>query len=221
MRAVLRVACILGASVIYSGQLAAEPGKVVNWLMNEPLTLWDMGMIRIEQAAEKASAQMNLEYEDVAVHYLWDKNEIIVSFFGRFAEGHATHDKCNEVRRSIIGDMTKLNIKFISRLSDSMLQRLLTGSVNEWFSHKHFRTEGRDKKLGEKMSNKIYIEVMLLSAPGPKGIVESAIRCNGKILSLDAPSQPTSPDLASAYRFPPHERADAIRPRTPSSKGLR
>lgn len=211
-RAVLCVACLF--SIIYGGQVAAEPVGVVKWLMNKPLTLWDMGMIRIEKAAELAAAKMNTEYRDAAVHYVWDQNEIIISFGGRLAKGHATHEKCNEIRRSIIEDMTKLKIRLFKSLPlhrrDSWIQGHLTSVVNDWFSHKYFEAGGRDKKLGKKMANKIYIEVMILSALGPKGVVESAIRCNENIITLDAPSQPTSPDLAGLYFISPPKRAEVL-----------
>ena len=33
----------------------AEPGPVGNWLMNEPLTLWDFGMMNMERDAKRGS----------------------------------------------------------------------------------------------------------------------------------------------------------------------
>ena len=36
-------------------QPQAEPGPIGRWLMSEPLTLWDIGMIRAEEEASRAA----------------------------------------------------------------------------------------------------------------------------------------------------------------------
>ena len=88
MCTVFRMVCMVGISVILaSGPAWAKPGEIVQWLMDRPLTLWDMGVIRIEEAAEKAASRTKLGSYDVAVHYVWDYDEITVSFSVDVSEG--------------------------------------------------------------------------------------------------------------------------------------
>ena len=74
------------AVVIYLasvGAVRAEPGAVGQWLMNEPASMFDLGMLRLWIYAKEIDVdpnyEANLEIDGVSF-YKWDKNRIIIFY---------------------------------------------------------------------------------------------------------------------------------------------
>ena len=83
----------------------AEPGPIGRWLMDQPVSLWDQGLSRMQERAKDATASMsqNMKISAFAVlRYDWDNNEIGINVFVVDNFNPGTHENCNKHRRSFI-----------------------------------------------------------------------------------------------------------------------
>ena len=177
----IRVICIL-AVLSVTAESIAEPGPIGQWLMNQPLTLWDKGMFEATEAANQAAEYVGKNIGNISygrAQYDWDNNEIdvLVSVSGYSAD--TNHENCNKVRRA-----------FISYLADAFVldnvdraRIILRLNISSWFSHHGYQNQGRDKELGEKMSRIIFVKARLWNTDG-------GITCRERIMVFDAPSKP-------------------------------
>ena len=181
MRAVLSFACVVGISLFHTGQIAAEPSKVVSWLMDNPLTLWDRGIIILEEAADRVTSNVAKETADAfaEVAYDWDHNEIRISLYMVDFKGDLSHEKCNEWRAHFINEIFRLRL---AREHTQVRRAMLIVRISTWFSHKGFSTKGRDKNLGEKLARIIFVQTMLRTG-------DDAIICRERVTEFDAPSK--------------------------------
>ena len=160
----------------------AEPGPIGRWLMNEPLTLWDRGMMRAQEVADRAGKQVVREVGArgfAVANYNWENNEINFSLFVFGFHGKLSHDICNQTRRSFISKLAGYSIK----QNAERVRKEIPELVSRWFSHIGFESKSRDKKLGEKMARIIFVGVFLNGK-------QKSIMCKERIRSFDAPSKP-------------------------------
>ena len=69
---IMKTLCVaLVAALALGTPLRAEPGPIGEWLMDQPVSLWDMGMTRIRQDAQRASGYLlkNVQLEGVPDAY--------------------------------------------------------------------------------------------------------------------------------------------------------
>ena len=188
MRAILRVASIVsvmsGPALLVALAMPshAEPGPIGQWLMNEPLTLWDRGMMRAQEEADTAGKRIAKKAGAIGLafaSYNWDNNEIEIKFTLIGFQSDVSHENCNKMRRSFIGAFPGILIKG----NEKLVTQLLTDQISGWFSHVGFQRKIRDEKLGEKLARIIFVRVNLLGKNG-------SITCRERIMTFDAPSQP-------------------------------
>ncbi len=74
---------LLALVTIGGGSLRAEPGPVGKWLMNEPASLWDVGMYRLEEYVHGWKGAHPLASYISRIRYDWDQNRIIIDIFVR------------------------------------------------------------------------------------------------------------------------------------------
>lgn len=80
MRAsVVSILSLLVLTTINSGPLRAEPGPVGRWLMDEPASLWDLGMARLKEHIFGWKGAHPLASYTKGVNYDWDQNRITIS----------------------------------------------------------------------------------------------------------------------------------------------
>ena len=187
MRAILRVACIVSVMSIPALLVAlampshAEPGPIGQWLMNDPLTLWDRGMMLAREEANTAGDRVAKDAGAsgyTLTSYNWDNNELDFNLNLRLFPGDVSHENCNKMRRSFISALT-VPIK----LDEAAVRKLLPTQISAWFSHEGFQRKSRDEKLGEKMARIIFVRVNLSGKGG-------FITCRERIMTFDAPSMP-------------------------------
>ena len=83
----------------------AEPGPIGSWLMDQPVSLWDQGLSRMQERANEATASMSRDMKISAfavLRYDWDNNEIGINVFVVDNFNPGTHENCNKHRRSFI-----------------------------------------------------------------------------------------------------------------------
>ena len=87
MRAsVISILSLLVLMTINGRQLRAEPGPVGTWLMNEPASLWDLGMLRLEEyISEMKETHLQVNYTE-DINYDWDENRIMIQFYAKKEE---------------------------------------------------------------------------------------------------------------------------------------
>ena len=154
MRALLVAAALLG---LVAMPAHTEPGPIGAWLMKEPLTLWDIGMIRAGDKAEKAGKSVGAHRGSASygwADYNWDNNEIDLEMSILGFTDTLSHENCNEIRRYFIMSMApgsgSLN-------ADETSKSLLYDNIGEWFSHRGFKKETRDDDLAEKLARIIFV----------------------------------------------------------------
>ena len=76
MRAsVISIVSLLVIATNLGGPLRAEPGPVGKWLMDEPTSLWDLGMLRLEKIVDDWKGLKDSEKD---TYYDWNQNRIII-----------------------------------------------------------------------------------------------------------------------------------------------
>ena len=77
MRAsVISIVSLLVIATNLGGPLRAEPGPVGKWLMDEPTSLWELGMFRLEEYVRGWKGAHPLASYSSRVRYDWDQNRI-------------------------------------------------------------------------------------------------------------------------------------------------
>jgi len=69
--------------IAYSGHARAEPDSTVSWLMSEPASVFDIGMMKLENHLIQKTQQFNLDFDFITdlngwPYYDWDKNRITI-----------------------------------------------------------------------------------------------------------------------------------------------
>ena len=159
----------------------AEPGPVGKWLMSEPLTLWDYGMMNIERDAKQAAENIKKTGGRwiAWVRYSWDNNEIDITLFVVDFKGTITHETCNDTRRSFLAEL----LNAYGLYSEEKAGELAHQAISWWFSHKGFESKSRDEKLEENLARIVFVAVRLRKD-------NSGITCRDRITPFDAPSKP-------------------------------
>ena len=180
--------------ISFATSARAEPGPIGQWLMSDPLTLWDYGMMRAEneadEAAKRVAEKLDIEVVGAWANYSWDDNEITISMTVRNFPGELSHAPCNAVRRFFVAELIGFGLSSRSATEEDELNFFLLSRVGSWFSHIGFQRGDRDEELSEKLARIIFVRVSLL---GGSNLSESdGLYCRARIAERDAPSQPWS-----------------------------
>ena len=187
----MRIMLILCAVLLAASPAAAEPGPIGSWLMSEPLTLWDKGMMAMREDAREAAKAVAADKGAahwISVTYDWEDNEIKVNFSVWGFRGDLSHQHCNQTRRAfifgLIGYRTDLDEKKVSK-------ERATGQIRTWFSHVGFVRKTRDKDLEQKLARIIFVSTSLRRDAKPFTIpMGPSISCRDRLTVSDAPSRP-------------------------------
>lgn len=188
-------AVLLASVALADGDAKAAPGPIGQWLMDQPVTLWDRGMDAMD---DEAKSLYDIDSDEWLVggtvklflagaHYHWDNNEIQIGTWFRGVEDEIfiDHNWCNYVRHRVIERV--LGIATRSGMDEAAAEiwtDAATEIIADWFSHAGFQNTDRDKVLGAKMARIIFVQVGISADFG------SGIQCRDRIMSLDAPSKP-------------------------------
>ena len=149
---------VVGALVLaLVGSARAEPGPIGNWLMDQPVTLWDLGMIRVKDAADAVEPKVENKFGGTlvsSVSYDWDDNEILVSFVLFGFPKALNHENCNKVRQHALGALILSQIPWESENRAEWMRY----EIGEWFSHYDYQKKSRDKELAYKLSRIMFAE---------------------------------------------------------------
>jgi hypothetical protein len=161
----------------------AEPGAVINWLMNEPASLFDIGMLLLSQEASewgrfKFVKQFAAKYGGQTfflVDYDWDENRIYVS-------GYITADIVGRTEQKAA---CKALIIFMSDLAgvDPTTGRALSGlnssSWSQHFSHADYVKTTEPKDYQSRL-DQIFVLRVFVGPPAKQGT-----KCRRQLLSSE------------------------------------
>lgn len=156
MRRIALVATLLAS---FTSIARAEPGPIGQWLMSQPFTLWDIGMMRVEEAANDAGHVAD-DYGKglIWAHYNWGNNEIEINLHVLDVLIPITHDLCNQLRRSFIADIAGAASFHLER-NEKMVRDILHQQIHQWFTHHGFQASHQDDELAEKLARIISVKV--------------------------------------------------------------
>lgn len=161
--------------VLFPLNAFASPDKTVTYLMNQPLSLFDSGMIRLNSRVEdfahyikngyknyglgKFSEIMDSSDLDSSAEYDWDSNRIIINV-NLMVRYHKTFqaNQLKELSRIIIK-----RFKYILGYSPDYHRRVINRG---FFSHQGYQMKNNPKNLMEDLDNitQIKFTVMQLNA---------------------------------------------------------
>ncbi len=193
----------------------AEFNPAVRWLMNQPVSLWDRGMDRMEEGVDRAANDLRrLYYQELFARIGikngdkisfagsrsldWENNEILIglSVIGiPFAASRPPrppdHKICNTVRQFFLSILMFGQWHFPSRRPAPSTKKLAVkahGIIALWFSHIGYKNNFRDKKLEAKLARMVFVQANIYGRNG-EGRFRS-FTCKARITEWDAPSKP-------------------------------
>lgn len=178
-RAMLAVAVVLAPALAGTpcGSTAhADEPSTLEWLANEPVTLFDLGMLRLREdlddAAQALTASESVSSEPrTGVFYQWRKREITayVTLRERFTD--PTEAGCRETFKRV-RDTLLADVPAGPRSAEVYLETL--------FTHPGFGNWGRPRRLGADLVEMVRFEVTLLPPP-PAHAGGRRVQCSGPL----------------------------------------
>lgn len=153
---------LLVLTTINSGPLRAEPGPVGKWLMEKPASLWDLGMLRLEEFVFGWKGAHPLANYSVRVSYDWDQNRIMIEFF---VEEEFKKEKCAYI---ISRTRHSGGIDEDGKLSTTLNQSYYAS----FFSHMGYKTNEAPENYLRRLDKIFRVKVLFKNGS-----------CEGKLLS--------------------------------------
>jgi len=161
--------------IIGTTNVNAEPSRSVEWLMDEPASLFDIGMIQMRMANQnqwtpeliKKISKHNLKEKDTglgSVVYNWEKNTIDI---GAYFIGEPSESTCSAV-------LSEYKNIAIPKSSGEMKYTFAASK----FAHINYTSGKRPKSLDKDISNTFVYTVGISSQEGFGG---KSIYCSSRI----------------------------------------
>lgn len=153
---------IVMLGLVVSGKARAEPGPVINFLIKEPASLLDIGLLRLDHDLDLWADKEDGVFS-ASAEYIWSRNRIVISIFSR--EPKFSEEECESIisgRRYVYGIVDGKS--FIDGPS----------SVARLFGHEGYTSSGAPKGYHAKIDNIIEITVNMRGGS-----------CQGPLLSKD------------------------------------
>lgn len=148
-----RLICTTILLSIFATPVRAEPGPIVNWLMDEPSSLFDMGMWRLDRQALISMKTVGVGLvgnRGFSTEYDWDSNRIRLNYFAINHPFNKTECKKTIMQaRRVVGLVTD----GVAALGHSYVANL--------FSHLGYSSNSAPKDYFQKLDNIIEITVTL------------------------------------------------------------
>lgn len=140
-------------------RLAAEPNETARFLMNDPITLMDFGMYRLEKDIRAFQEKLAIKQQKphtVLVDYFWDDNriKIILSY------GDTLNPPKMEIEAEIRRVVARLKEKFGIDTSGNVRGVGGYSAVAEYFSHRSFVSQGRPTGIEKEIDKMVEIKVV-------------------------------------------------------------
>ena len=179
MKKMISTAFLSGVIALYCSPSAyAAPSKAFNHLMNEPITLWDFGLRKIESVLDKHELKDEEGFFSCSLRFEWDDDLLLIScraFRYSFKNPKKfTKKETHEISTKVI-DLVRLTLGYYyNEKSDSSYDEYRKSvesikdfyPIEDYFAHETFVEANRPKDLGKQLENRIKITVQT----GGKGL---------------------------------------------------
>ncbi len=155
MKRVMLLAIVL---VMFGKTASAAPGVIGSWLIKQPASLWDVGMLNLSGRAHFAALELNrlLNVDGVVrTSYSWNDDKISVLYFAPLKT--STLGTCNELRKKFI-------TRFIGLIDHTKLDETAENFMENVFSHAGFKTKEAPLYIGVNMARITNVKVVVPSA---------------------------------------------------------
>lgn len=140
--------------------LHAEPGPVGQWLMDEPVSLWDFGMLGLREYLNGWKGKHPLASMAHGANYEWDRNRIVIFVW--------TEEKFDKSRcKDIITELRKSG--GITEQSTFLKEYVITNSIYANYFDRGFRTGNEPKDYLKRLDQIIEVKAHMTggSCEGP------------------------------------------------------
>ena len=156
MRNFLVLFIVLAAFVQDAG---AEPTESANFLMNEPVSLLDFGIYKLEKDLKGLGKDLAINYStpfDISVRYDWEKNKIVIQFTYGYER--------NPPPKTILIGVQKVLKQIKGFLGvdpkGKVYHKRGFSKVADYFSHQGYLTQNRPKELEKEIDQMIELSVI-------------------------------------------------------------
>lgn len=173
MRKAIFVACILCASTVQ-----ADPSPSVRYLMDEPISLFEWGIFRLQARAERfAWDHLDVKSQYARIEYDWTKNQLQVEMTVYPRSQSLQRTTAREVCGSLIHQM-KMHLGVAPGTEEL---REING-IGTFFRHQQFEKAGVPKTLDANLEAITTLEVDLMVSKSDQPPFEKAISCSSDLL---------------------------------------
>ncbi|MGE0350476.1 hypothetical protein [Hydrogenophaga sp.] len=158
----------------------AEPSRVPNWLMNEPMSLFDWGMYKTDQHMRErlkaVDVTFSAKYFHASAQYDWKENRIKLNAMFTGDASAVTDAACIEHIKKAKGAF--LNYAWEAKEQIQAAPEVMA----TLFSHEGgYQSKGQPKDVGEQLANITVLEVTMMRASGSGFAPQS--RCSSSLTS--------------------------------------
>ena len=180
-------AVILFVLLLYPSVTQAEPSKTLEYLMNEPASMLDIGIFKLNRELDNSDSEFNyadksLKKIAAVASYDYEKNKLIIDFRYRLnlylftTKGWDAKDVCKDqlsrVRRKFGFDYSGERNKD----SEAMLREFL--STANYFIHSGYKRTNMPKNFGTEIENISYVRIDIWGG-------KPSARCEGGLYSKE------------------------------------
>ena len=193
IRSLAASALVAAALLTTPNDASSDPDSVISWLIDEPLTMWDWGLIRLEQRAQAAADEIAgdgpTRYRATADYY-FAYSELLITIKSLNYPGPYTPEDCDDIRRQV------LQLMVVADPSKENYHVFPSGMIDLMFSHPGgFYKEDRPDDIGHRLAEVTYVTVALSNFIETEEL--DGIECAEKI------TNPDSVFTYTPYVYPP------------------
>ena len=195
-----------------AGRLNAEPTPTVQYLMREPLSMFDFGIYRLQRKLDRDTAGSKF-IGRVMVDYEWDRNRIVISVSSPSGSGPNRLEETKNICTKAI-QVIRQSFRLHAATAKPVLNLRPHSALVESFLHFGYKPNQEPEDLGKQLDIITLIEVTSLMRDDEGNT--SALYCTSAISSKEIEMQTKS----QARHIEWHDRGFLFEPerKTPDSK---
>jgi hypothetical protein len=176
MRTAVFVACILCASTVQ-----ADPSPSVRYLMDEPISLFEWGIFRLQARAEHfVWDHLDVKSQSARVEYDWAKNQLQIEMT---VYPHAQSLQRTTVRETC-GSLIR-QMKVLLGVTPGLEEFRQIYGIGTFFRHQQFEKSNEPKTLDADLEAITTLEVDLMVSKSDQPPFEKAISCSSDLLKSE------------------------------------
>lgn len=156
MKIFLIIVCLLAASV---QGLQAEPNETSTFLINDPISVLDFGMYKLEKDINAYRNDLPIKHQpphSVFVDYDWDENKIFIVL----SYGEPGNTPITEIKTEIKKILTVLKRNFGVNIKGEPFQKNGFSTIAEYFSHRGYTKKNIPQNFKKDIDQMVVFKVV-------------------------------------------------------------